>query len=101
VTEDFGRNCLAARRMLDRGVRLVQVWSAASDGFPRRNWDNDGHNPVAFTAWQAAENPGYCYDVHATGLHQLGIDHQRLTSGYNGIDRRLTDVHGNVIRELI
>ena len=40
ITEDFGRNCLVARRMLERGVRFVQVWSGADNGFPRRNWDS-------------------------------------------------------------
>jgi len=39
-TEDFGRNCLVARRLLERGVRFVQVWSGADNGFPRRNWDS-------------------------------------------------------------
>ncbi|MBI4907160.1 MAG: DUF1501 domain-containing protein [Acidobacteria bacterium] len=175
VTEDFGRNCLVARRLLERGVRFVQVWSGADNGFPRRNWDsheniardhlqmgtgmdkpaaalikdlksrgmlNDtivfwttefgrmpcsqgskgrDHNPFAFTVWlagggikggvscgssdewsyKAAEHPVYCYDVHATVLHLLGLDHTRLTYRYNGIDRRLTDVHGNVIRDLL
>jgi hypothetical protein len=41
------------------------------------------------------------YDVHATILHLLGIDHRRLTVRHDGIDRRLTDVHGHVIHELI
>jgi hypothetical protein len=41
------------------------------------------------------------YDVHATILHLLGIDHQRLTVRHNGVDRRLTDVHGHVIAPLI
>ncbi len=40
VTDDFGKNCLIARRMLERGVRFVQVWSGADNGFPRRNWDS-------------------------------------------------------------
>ena len=156
VTEDFGRNCLVARRMLERGVRFVQVWSGADNGFPRRNWDShediakDHGNMAAgmdqpaaalikdlksrgmledtIVYWttefgrmpcshgskgrdhnhsrsqrgsQAADHPTYCYDIHATVLNQLGIDHQRLTFRHNGIDRRLTDVHGNVIRELI
>lgn len=175
VTEDFGRRCLVARRLLERGVRFVQVWSGADNGFPRRNWDSHedlakdhgemgagldrpaaallmdlkargllddtlvvwttefgrmpcsqggkgrDHNPSAFTTWlagggirggvtygesdewsyRAASNPTYCYDVHATMLHLLGIDHTRLTFRHNGIDRRLTDVHGNVIRELL
>ena len=79
------------------------------------------HNPFAFTTWLAggdikggvtygesdewsykvADKPVYCYDVHATVLHLLGIDHKRLTYRHNGIDRRLTDVHGEVIRELL
>jgi hypothetical protein len=174
-TADFGRNCLIARRLLERGVRFVQVWSGADNGFPRRNWDshediakdhgdmgrgmdrpcaallrdlhqrglledtiviwttefgrmpcsqgNKGrdHNPFTFTSWlagggirggvthgesdewsyKAAVNPTYCYDLHATVLHLLGIDHTRLTFRHNGIDRRLTDVHGSVIREIL
>ena len=175
ITEDLGRNCLIARRMLERGVRFVQVWSGADNGFPRRNWDSHenlardhaemaagmdkpaaalihdlksrgmledtivfwttefgrmpcsqgakgrDHNPFAFTVWMAgggikggvsygasdewsykvAEKPTYCYDVHATLLRLLGIDHTRLTYRHNGIDRRLTDVHGQVITELL
>jgi len=175
ATEDFGRNCLIARRLLERGVRFVQLWSGADNGFPRRNWDSHediardhgdmgysldrpaaallkdlkargllddtivlwttefgrmpcsqgtlgrDHNPHAFTNWlagggirggvtygesdewsyRAAVNPTYCYDVHATILHLLGIDHERLTFRHNGIDRRLTDVHGHVVRELL
>jgi hypothetical protein len=175
ITEDFGRNCLVARRLLERGVRFVQVWSGADNGFPRRNWDSHedlardhavmargmdkpaaalirdlkargllddtiviwttefgrmpcsqggkgrDHNPFTFTTWlagggikggttygasdewsyKAIENPSYCYDVHATVLHLLGIDHTRLTFHHNGIDRRLTDVHGHVIKEIV
>ncbi|HVU87855.1 MAG TPA: DUF1501 domain-containing protein [Pirellulales bacterium] len=175
VTEDFGRNCLVARRLLERGVRFVQVWSGADNGFPRRNWDSHediardhatmgrsmdqpaaalltdlkrcgllddtlvmwttefgrmpcsqgtkgrDHNPFTFTSWlagggvrggttygasdqwsyKALENPTYCYDVHATMLHLLGIDHTRLTYRHNGIDRRLTDVHGRVIAAIM
>jgi hypothetical protein len=41
------------------------------------------------------------YDIHATVLHLLGIDHTRLTVKQNGIDRRLTDVHGHVLRDLL
>ena len=40
ITEDFGTRCLIARRLLERGVRFVQVWSGADNGFPRRNWDS-------------------------------------------------------------
>ncbi len=175
VTEDFGLRCLVARRLLERGVRFVQVWSGADNGFPRRNWDshedlkkdhgmmgksmdkpsaalihdlrerglledtvvywttefgrmpcsqgNKGrdHNPFTFTSWlagggirggtvygasdewsyKAADKPIYCYDLHATVLHLLGIDHTRLTYRHNGIDRRLTDVHGHVIEDVL
>ena len=175
ITEDFGLRCLVARRLLERGVRFVQVWSGADNGFPRRNWDshedlkkdhgmmgksmdkpsaalihdlrerglledtvvywttefgrmpcsqgNKGrdHNPFTFTSWlagggirggtvygasdewsyKAADKPIYCYDLHATVLHLLGIDHTRLTYRHNGIDRRLTDVHGHVIEDVL
>lgn len=50
--------------------------------------------------WKAIM-PYYCYDLHATILHLLGIDHTRLTVRHNGIDRRLTDVHGEVMREVV
>ena len=79
------------------------------------------HNPDGFTAWmagagvkagysygatdefgyKAAENPVTVYDFHATILHLLGLDHERLSFYHNGIERRLTDVHGSVIHELI
>ena len=172
-TAAFGRNCLVARRLLERGVRFVQVWSGA--GGPTKNWDNhanidkelpyishqvDGpiaallgdlkrrgmledtivvwttefgrmpftqgetgrdHNAGTFVSWlagagikpgvahgtsdefayQAAEGKTYGYDLHATVLHLLGIDHERLSVRHNGIDRRLTDVHGHVIREIL
>jgi hypothetical protein len=175
TTADFGRNCLIARRLLERGVRFVQVWSGADNGFPRRNWDSHedlardhgvmaasmdkpaaalikdlkvrglldhtiviwttefgrmpcsqgskgrDHNPFTFTSWlagggiqggvshgssdewsyKAVEDVTYCYDLHATILHLLGIDHTRLTFRHNGIDRRLTDVSGHVIREIL
>jgi hypothetical protein len=175
ITEDFGRNCLIARRLLERGVRFVQVWSGADNGFPRRNWDSHediardhgemgtsmdrpaaallkdlkargllddtivlwttefgrmpcsqggkgrDHNPFTFTSWmagggikggvsygasdewsfRAAKKKTYCYDQHATVLHLLGIDHEKLTFRHNGIDRRLTDVHGHVIEEVL
>ena len=79
------------------------------------------HNPFTFTSWlagggvrggvvhgasdewsyKAVDKPIYCYDLHATVLHLLGIDHTRLTYRHNGIDRRLTDVHGQVIADVL
>ncbi|MFY9253998.1 MAG: DUF1501 domain-containing protein [Fuerstiella sp.] len=51
--------------------------------------------------YKAAEGKTYCYDFHATVLHLLGIDHKRLTFRQSGIDRRLTDVHGHVVKEIL
>ena len=51
--------------------------------------------------FQAAEHPSDSYDLHATALHRLGLDHEQLTYYQNGIQRRLTDVHGHVLRELL
>ena len=175
ITAEMAERCLVARRLIERGVRFVQIWSGADNGFPRRNWDSHenlakdhgemgtamdkpvagllrdlksrglladtivqwttefgrmpcsqgslgrDHNPAGFTTWlagggfkggvsygatdewpsKAIEKPVYCYDIHTTMLHLLGIDHQRLTYRNNGIDRRLTDVHGSVIGDLI
>lgn len=175
--EYFGRKCLVARRLIERGVRFVQIWSGNDNSFPRRNWDSHenierdhgplsmgmahgtaaliedlrqrglledtiihwttefgrmpstqgsegrDHNPYVFTNWlcgggikggtsygpsdnwgykpEDRNNPTQVYDIHATILHQLGIDHKRLTVKNNGIDRRLTDVHGHVIRPIL
>ncbi len=176
-TEYFGRKCLIARRLIERGVRFVQIWSGNDNSFPRRNWDSHedierdhgplalgmahgtvglikdlkqrgllddtiihwttefgrmpstqgskgrDHNPYVFTNWlcgggiqggvTAGESdewgykpldrthPSQVYDIHATMLHLLGINHKRLTVRHNSIDRRLTDVHGHVIEKLI
>lgn len=173
-TEFFGRKCLIARRLLQRGVRFIQIWSGNDNGFPRRNWDSHenvkrdheplalgmahgaaalikdlkqrgmlddtlilwttefgrmpcsqgsqgrDHNPFVFTNWMCGGGvkPGTfgesdawgfrprdgattVYDINATMLHLLGIDHTRLTIRHNGIDRRLTDVHGRVLTELL
>ena len=79
------------------------------------------HNPKGFTVWlagagvkrgfnfgatdefgyNAVENPRDIHDFHATVLYLLGLDHERLTYYHNGIERRLTDVHGQVIRAIM
>jgi hypothetical protein len=180
-TADGARRCLLARRLLERGVRFVQVYSGGPiAGSPRRSWDahenvRDNHSaearridqPVAallrdlrqrgmlddtlvlFTTefgrtpftqsaansvgtgrdhnrygfscwlagagvkpglsygatddvgWKSVTNPIPWHDFHATILHLLGIDHERLTFYHNGIRRRLTNVHGHVIRDIL
>jgi hypothetical protein len=79
------------------------------------------HNPHGFTCWlagagvkrgfsygatdefghRAVENVTTIYDLHATILHLLGLDHERLSYYHNGIERRLTDVHGHVLHDLL
>jgi hypothetical protein len=172
-TADFARSCLTARRLLERGVRFVQLWSGTAG--PTGNWDNHAditkeltfigtsvdrpiagllkdlkrrgmledtlvvwttefgrmpfaqgslgrdHNGGTFVtwmagagvkggasygesdewAWKSAKDPVMGYDLHATLLHLLGIDHEKLTFRHNGADRRLTDVHGHVIRDIL
>ena len=176
---DFARACLLARRLLESGVRFIQLWSGAAFGSDV-HWDAHGsvpdnhqrealkidqpvaallrdlrrrgmlddtlvvfntefgrtpfaesagdqagpgrdHNPDTFSVWLAggglkhgiaygtsdeigwkvAENPVDVHDFHATILHLLGIDHTRLTFYHNGIQRRLTNVHGNLIRYIL
>lgn len=99
------------------------TWTGEFGRTPFREGDTPGrdHNPGGFTLWltgggvkggasygrtddfgyQAVENPTSVHDFHATVLHLLGIDHERLTYYYNGRQQRLTDVHGHVIHDLL
>jgi hypothetical protein len=174
----FARQCLMARRLVERGVRFVQIYSGGEEN--ERSWDGHtniaanhrqfagetdqpiaglltdlkrrgllestlviwggefgrlpvvqrarngnqtgrDHNPHAFTTWFAGggvrggvhhgetDEVGHravvdrvaVHDLHATILHLLGIDHRRLTYRYNGRNFRLTDVYGNVVREIL
>jgi hypothetical protein len=176
VTDLFARQCLMARRLVERGVRVVQVYhtqtskrsscqlwdqhSGLKDGLrencqatdqpvaaliqdlKRRGmlddtlvvWGgefgrtptaegNDGreHHPFGFTmflagggvksgmtygatddfGWHAVDNRVHVHDLHATILHLMGIDHEKLTYRYGGRDYRLTDVSGNIVREIL
>jgi len=177
VTEPIGRNCLIARRLIEQGVRFVQLWVGSGLTGAVGNWDNHSdvrpgsdfermcrrsdkpiaglltdlkqrglldetvvywttefgrtpysqgshgrdHNGNTFVSWMAGggirggathgssdefsfaatEPKTMCYDQHATLLHLLGLDHTRLIFRHSGIDRRLTDVHGHVIPELV
>ncbi|MEZ6096943.1 MAG: DUF1501 domain-containing protein [Pirellulaceae bacterium] len=175
---DFARNCILARRLIERGVRFVQLFNGAyqTGGEGTSNWDGHkflkkqydvhgpvfdqpaaallkdlkqrgllddtlvlwctefgrmptfqegasgrDHNPEGFTAWMAGAGVkrGYTfgatdefsykavddvvtvYDLHATVLHLLGLNHEQLTFYHNGIERRLTDVHGHVIQDIL
>jgi len=174
----FARNCILGRRLIERGVRFVQIFNGAyqTGGEGVSNWDGHkvlkeqyskhgpvldqpaaallrdlkqrgmlkdtlvvwctefgrmptfqsgasgrDHNPEGFTAWlagagvkagysygatdefgyKAVENVATVYDFHATILHLLGLNHERLTFYHNGIERRLTDVHGHVIHDVL
>ena len=181
VTEDMGRRCLLGRRLLERGVRFVQVFSGGPiAGSPRASWDahesvkdnhtieasridkpvaallddlNDrgmledtlvlfttefgrtpfaqsdadkvgpgrDHNRYGFSCWMAGGGlrPGFAFgetdevgwkavvdpvswnDFHATILHLFGVDHHKLTFYHNGIQRRLTNVAGQVVKGIL
>jgi hypothetical protein len=180
-TRDMGGRCLLARRLLERGVRFVQLYSGGPiAGSPRTSWDahedvkenhsaealridqpvaalladlkrrgmladtlvlfttefgrtpftqsaagvvgaGRDHNKYGFSCvlagaglkpgtaygstdevgWKAVENPVTWPDLHATVLHLLGLDHEKLTYYHNGIKRRLTNVHGEVVRGVL
>jgi hypothetical protein len=170
VKPSFARNCLMARRLVERGVRFVQLYDRGWDShtdmdrehrrqceaadqpiaaliadlkqrgllddtlviwggeFGRtpvaqvmgKTWGRD-HHPHGFTMWMAgggmkpgltygatdefgyhaAKNKVHVHDLHATILHQLGIDHKRLSFRSQGRDFRLTDVHGHVIKDIL
>ncbi|MDB6121562.1 MAG: hypothetical protein JWQ71_555 [Pedosphaera sp.] len=173
----YARNCLLARRLLERDVRFVQLFNGSyAMGEGVGNWDGHkklkeqydihapvfdqptaallrdlkgrglledtlvvwttefgrmpmfqkgasgrDHNPKGFTVWmtgagvkrafsygatdsfgyEAVENITTIYDLHATILHLLGLDHERVSFYHNGIERRLTDVHGQVIQGIL
>jgi uncharacterized protein (DUF1501 family) len=96
-TTEFGRTPFAQGslgRDHNGGSFVTWLWGAGiKPGVSHGRSDDWGY--------QAVENKTWCYDLHATVLHLLGIDHLRLTVRQNGIDRRLTDVHGHVIHEII
>ena len=80
----------------DHHPRCFTVWAAGAGfkgGFSYGETDPYGYN--------IAENPVHVHDLHATVLHQLGIDHERLTYKHQGRRYRLTDVHGKVVKELL
>ena len=176
TTEIFGRQCLMARRLVERGVRFVQVyhtetskrsscqlwdqhaglkeelpincastdkpiagllkdlksrgmledtlviWGGEFGRTPTAEGDNGReHHPFGFTmflagggikggmvhgatdefGWHATENKVHVHDLHATILHLMGVDHEKLTYQYGGRNYRLTDVSGEVVKEIL
>lgn len=166
----FANNCLLARRLVERGVRAVQIYSGAGQPWDTHGNNDSGHRALAlgsdqaiagllqdlkqrglldetivlwggefgrtpasqgnngrdhnhwgFSVWvagggfkggiaygatdefgyRAEEKRTHVHDLHATILHLMGIDHERLTYRYSGRDFRLTDVHGSVIRDIL
>jgi arylsulfatase A-like enzyme len=59
------------------------------------------HGATDDFGWHAVKDKVHVHDLHATLLHLLGIDHEKLTYRYAGRDYRLTDVHGHVVREIL
>lgn len=172
----YAKNCILARRLIESGVRFVQIFNGAYASGGKLNWDGHqqlreqydvhgeimdqpsaalfkdlkqrglleetlvvwctefgrmpmfqkgakgrDHNPQGFTAWlggagikpgtsygatdelgfKAVEDVSSVHDLNATILHLLGLDHQKLTFRHNGLDRRLTDVHGHVLHKIL
>jgi uncharacterized protein (DUF1501 family) len=111
--------------MRQRGLleETLVVWCTEFGRMPMFQKGSKGrdHNPNGFTAWMtgggvkpgmsygatdelgmhAVEKPAPLYDLNATILHLLGLDHEKLTYYHNGIDRRLTNVHGHVIKDIL
>ena len=174
-TDEFGRNCLIARRLVERGVRFIQLYSGG--GHLEETWDahesiekNHGqhggevdqpiaalltdlerrglldstlilwggefgrmpfsegkgapgrnHNPYGFSMWlagagvkggqrygetdefgfEAVKDKAHVHDIHATVLHLMGLDHERLTYFHQGRQESLTDVHGHVLQAVL
>jgi uncharacterized protein DUF1501 len=167
-TERFGRQCILARRLVEAGVRFIEItapvgwdhhfllkeeltkscaatdqpiaalltdlkergllhdtlviWAGEFGRTPYAQSDNGrDHNNQGYTIWmagggvkgglaygatddygyKAVESPVHVHDWHATILHLLGLDHERLTFNYGGRDFRLTDVYGNVVKDIL
>jgi uncharacterized protein (DUF1501 family) len=98
-TTEFGRMpCAQGGKGRDHNPFVFTNWLAGGGlkpGFTHGPSDQWGYKPLD------RDHPTRVYDIHATILHQLGIDHTKLTFRNNGIDRRLTDVHGHVIRDIL
>ena len=87
TTENYGR---------DHHPRCFTIWLAGGGIKPGISYGESDE-----FGYRAVKEKTTCYDLHATVLHLMGIDHEKLTVRQNGVNRRLTDVHGEVIREVL
>ena len=113
---------MADLKQRDMLKETLIIWTGEFGRTPAvKNDDGRDHNATGFTCWmagggvkggmrygatdefgyKAVDSPVTMYDLHATILHLLGLDHKRLTFYHNGFERRLTDVHGHVIEEVL
>ena len=93
---EFGRTPMAQGDGRDHHIRGFSIWMAGGGiraGITHGQTDELGYHVV--------ENPVHVHDFHATLLHLLGIDHERLTYRFQGRDFRLTDVHGKVVYPIL
>ena len=98
VIDDFTGHTVVAASSVEPALKSVfsgAVRGGIKGGVTAGESDQWGYKPLD------RGNPTTCYDIHATMMHLLGIDHEKLTVRHNGLDRRLTDVHGHVIRDLL
>jgi uncharacterized protein (DUF1501 family) len=93
---EFGRTPMAQGNGRDHHIKGFSVWMAGGGikgGISHGETDDLGYNAV--------KDVCHVHDLHATMLHQLGIDHKKLTYKFQGRDFRLTDVHGNVVNQIL
>jgi hypothetical protein len=87
---------LPAETIRDHHPRCFSVWMAGGGIKPGMTY-----GATDDFSFDVVENPVHVHDLHATMLHCLGVDHERLTYRFQGRDYRLTDVHGKVVKDLL
>ena len=96
-TTEFGRTPFAQGSLgRDHNGGTFVTWMAGAGLKPGMSYGRGDD-----WGYKNAKGKTYCYDLHATILHLMGIDHEKLSIRRNGIDRRLTDVHGHVINDIL
>ena len=93
---EFGRTPMAQGSGRDHHIMGFSCWLAGGGIKAGHSWGATDE-----LGYEAVENPVHVHDLHATMLHLFGIDHERLTYRFQGRDFRLTDVHGNVVKDIL